>query len=74
MATEPSDLGDDSRGCPKRGHTETETDAIATTGRGLSKFFDIQNRRFSVVSCTKCDYSELYRGDPSGNIVDVFLG
>ena len=74
MTTETSDLGDDSRGCPKCGHTETETDTIATTGSGLSKFFDIQNRRFSVVSCTNCGYSELYRGDSSGNIVDIFLG
>jgi len=73
MATEPSTLGDD-RGCPKCGHTETETDTISTTGGGLSKFLDVQNRRFDVVSCRNCGYSELYRGQSKGDVVDFFLG
>ncbi|AEH36463.1 zinc ribbon domain-containing protein [Halopiger xanaduensis] len=67
-------MKDDERGCPKCGHTETEMDEIATTGSGLSKMFDIQNRKFMVVSCTNCGYSELYRGQSSGNMVDLFLG
>ena len=61
-------------GCPKCGHTETELDDIATSGTGLSKMFDIQNRTFTVVSCTNCGYSELYRAESSGNLVDLFLG
>jgi predicted nucleic-acid-binding Zn-ribbon protein len=74
------DASDDSarsandRGCPKCGHTETEVDSISTSGTGLSKMFDIQNRRFKVVSCTNCGYSELYRGRSKGDIVDIFLG
>ena len=67
-------MKDDDRGCPKCDHTETEIDEIATSGTGLSKFFDIQNRQFMVVSCTSCGYSELYRGQSSGNMVDLFLG
>ncbi|QSX00136.1 zinc ribbon domain-containing protein [Haloterrigena alkaliphila] len=67
-------MKDDDRGCPKCDHTETEIDEIATSGTGLSKFFDIQNRQFIVVSCTSCGYSELYRGQSSGNMVDLFLG
>lgn len=66
--------GDHDRGCPKCGHEETVTDEIATTGGGLSKLFDIQNRRFTVVSCESCGYSELYRGQSKGDIVDIFLG
>ena len=65
---------DGERGCPKCGHTETETDEIATSGTGLSKMFDIQNRSFQVVSCTNCGYSELYRNQSSGNMIDLFLG
>ncbi|ADB62221.1 Protein of unknown function DUF2082, nucleic- acid-binding, Zn-ribbon domain protein [Haloterrigena turkmenica DSM 5511] len=65
--------GDD-RGCPKCDHTGTEIDEIATSGTGLSKLFDIQNRQFMVVSCTNCGYSELYRGQSTGNMVDLFLG
>lgn len=68
-------LGDGhDRGCPKCGHAGTVTDEISTTGSGLSKFFDVQNRRFTVVSCENCGYSELYRGRSSGDVVDVFLG
>lgn len=67
-------MKDDDRGCPKCDHTETEIDEISTTGSGLSKMFDIQNRRFMVVSCTNCGYSELYRGQSSGDMVDLFLG
>ncbi|MDZ7702077.1 MAG: zinc ribbon domain-containing protein [Halobacteriales archaeon] len=64
------------RGCPKCGHEETDVGTISTTGGGLSKMFDIQTNRFSVVSCTGCGYSELYRDDTPGasDIVDVFLG
>ena len=67
-------MKDDEHGCPKCGHTETELDEISTTGSGLSKLFDVQNRRFTVVSCTSCGYSELYRGRSGGNMVDLFLG
>ncbi|AGB17155.1 putative nucleic-acid-binding protein containing a Zn-ribbon domain [Halovivax ruber XH-70] len=67
-------MKDGERGCPKCGHTKTETDKISTTGGGLSKMFDIQNRSFQVVSCTNCGYSELYRGQSSGNMIDLFLG
>ncbi|NUB89654.1 nucleic acid-binding protein [Haloterrigena sp. SYSU A121-1] len=67
-------MKDDDRGCPKCDHTETEIDEIATSGTGLSKLFDIQNRQFMAVSCTNCGYSELYRGQSSGNMVDLFLG
>ena len=66
----------DERGCPKCGHTETELDDIATSGTGLSKMFDIQTNSFTVVSCTNCGYSELYRDTTAGtsDVVDIFLG
>ncbi|WP_096389854.1 zinc ribbon domain-containing protein [Halopenitus persicus] len=66
----------DDRGCPKCGHDETEVGTISTTGGGLSKMFDIQTNSFTVVSCTDCGYSELYRDATSGasDVVDVFLG
>ena len=67
--------GSRGHGCPKCGHEETEVDEIATTGSsGFSRYFDIQNRQFTVVSCTHCGYSEFYRGQSSGNAIDIFLG
>ncbi|QWC19882.1 zinc ribbon domain-containing protein [Halorubrum sp. 2020YC2] len=71
----PASLGGDGGdGCPKCGGTETETDEIATSGTGLTKMFDVQNRKFLVVSCADCGYSELYKGQSSGNAIDFFLG
>jgi hypothetical protein len=64
----------DDRGCPKCGHAETEMDTISTTGSGLSKMFDIQNRKFTAVTCTNCGYTELYRAQSSGDLVDLFFG
>lgn len=67
---------DSDRGCPKCGEIETDVGAIATTGSGISRLFDIQTNSFQVVSCTNCGYSELYRDTSSGasDIVDIFLG
>ncbi|WP_417462364.1 zinc ribbon domain-containing protein [Kordiimonas sp.] len=61
--------------CPKCEHTEFDTDEITATGSGLSKFFNVQNRKFTAVTCRRCAYTEFYRGETSalGNIVD-FLG
>jgi len=71
----PASLGGDGGdGCPKCGGTETETDEIATSGTGLTKMFDVQNRSFLVVSCANCGYSEPYEGQSSGDAVDFFLG
>lgn len=60
-------------GCPKCGHREAETDGIAVTGDGLSRYPDYQNREFTVVSCAECGYSELYRGTGSGDLIDLFF-
>jgi predicted nucleic-acid-binding Zn-ribbon protein len=71
----PNNASDyDSQGCPKCGNEQTEVDQISTAGSGLSKYFDIQNRNFTVISCTDCGYSELYKGQSSGNAADIFLG
>ncbi len=58
--------------CMKCGNTHFETDEIATTGTGFSKFFDIQNRSFTTVTCIKCKYTEIYKTETSGldNILD----
>lgn len=66
------DIGE--TGCPKCGHEEAEVDEIATTGSGLSRLFDVQTRRFRVVTCSNCGYSEFYRGGDADVLVDLFLG
>lgn len=62
--------------CPKCGCTEYENDEICSTGSGLSKMFDIQNRKFITISCKNCGYTELYKGKTSTgmNILDFLMG
>lgn len=60
--------------CPKCNHDEFETDTFRATGGRFSKIFDVQNKKFSTVSCMRCRYTEIYKGDTStlGNIFDFF--
>jgi hypothetical protein len=63
--------------CAKCGNRTFETDNIRTTGAGFTKFFNIQNRKFLAVSCSKCGYTEFYReGKTSGasNVLDFITG
>jgi hypothetical protein len=59
-------------GCPKCGHEDVDT--VATTGTGLTRLFDLQNRQFQSVSCTNCGYTEFYCSRNADLIVDLFLG
>ncbi|MEM7077826.1 MAG: zinc ribbon domain-containing protein [Pseudomonadota bacterium] len=60
--------------CLKCGHRSFDTDTFRATGGRFAKIFDVQNKRFSTVSCERCGYTEIYRGDTStlGNIFDFF--
>lgn len=61
--------------CPKCSSTEYTQDEIRTSG-GLSRFFDVQNKKFIAVSCQKCGFTEFYKKMSStlGNVVDFFFG
>jgi uncharacterized protein len=58
--------------CPKCRNTAFEIDEIRTTGNFLTKIFNIQNKKFSTVTCSRCQYTELFKTDSStlGNIFD----
>ena len=62
--------------CAKCQNTEYETDEFRATGGNFAKMFDVQNKKFMTVSCTKCGYTEIYKGTTStlGNIFDFFAG
>jgi len=57
--------------CTKCGNRKAETDEIRTTGSGFTKYFNIQNRKFTAVICTKCGFTEFYRGRPSSGASNV---
>ncbi len=60
--------------CPKCDNNGYETGQFAATGGGLSKIFDVQSKKFSTVTCTKCKFTEIYQAETSalGNIFDLF--
>ncbi len=62
--------------CPKCGNGSYETDQFQATGGTFAKLFDVQNKRFTTVSCTQCRYTEIYKADVSEleNILDFFIG
>ena len=62
--------------CPKCGHLEFQTDEFRATGSGLAKIFDVQDKKFTTVSCVNCRFTELYRSKTSalGNLFDLFTG
>jgi len=62
--------------CPKCAHREFETDQFRATGGMLAKVFDVQNKRFTTLSCKRCSYTEIYRTTSSqlGNVLDFLTG
>ena len=62
--------------CPKCGHETFETDQFRATGGIFAKIFDVQNKRFTTVTCNRCKYTEIYKTDSSslGNVFDFFTG
>jgi len=60
--------------CPKCGNKYFETGEMRATGSFVKKLFNIQNRKFSSITCTQCKYTEFF-ATPSnqlGNILDFF--
>ncbi len=47
--------------CAKCGHTNFESYQFQATGGNLAKMFDVQNKKFITITCTKCGYTELYK-------------
>lgn len=62
--------------CPKCGNTSYDHDQFQATGGGFAKVFDVQNKRFTTVSCRRCGFTELYRAQSSAgwNVLDFLLG
>ena len=60
--------------CPKCGNRTYETDVFRATGGVFAKIFDVQNKKFTTVTCQQCKYTEIYKAESSqlGNIFDFF--
>ena len=62
--------------CVKCGHNECEVIDMSTTSGMMSRMGNLQNRRFSAVSCRRCFYTELYKTNSGAlrNVFDLILG
>jgi len=60
--------------CAKCGSKHYEADEMRATGGVFAKIFDVQNKKFTTISCTQCGYTELYKRTTStfGNVIDFF--
>lgn len=60
--------------CVKCGNTTYDVGEFRATGGFLTKVFDVQSKRFSTVTCSRCKYTEIYQTKSSmlGNIFDFF--
>ena len=60
--------------CTKCRHDEFDVDQFRATGGMFAKIFDVQNKRFSTVTCEHCGYTEIYRIKSSaiGDVFDFF--
>ena len=60
--------------CPKCGNRTYSTDVFRATGGAFAKIFDVQNKKFTTVTCEQCTYTEIYKADTStlGNVFDFF--
>lgn len=75
------DAFDDSRPrnqwvCPKCGCNAFEQDQFQATGGAFAKAFDVQNKKFIVISYRSCGFSELYKAKSSTvvNVADFLFG
>jgi predicted nucleic-acid-binding Zn-ribbon protein len=62
--------------CVKCNHNQYEAGEFHATGGTLTKLFDIQNQKFTTITCQQCFYTDIYKADSStlGNILDFFVG
>lgn len=60
--------------CPKCSNTQYEIGEFRAAGGFFTKVFDVQSKRYSTVTCTRCKYTEIYKTESSmlGNVFDFF--
>jgi predicted nucleic-acid-binding Zn-ribbon protein len=60
--------------CDKCGVKTYKSGELRTTGSGVSRFFNLQNQKYTTIACTECGFTEMYRmdgGGKAGNILDI---
>ena len=58
--------------CLKCQCQEYELDQMRVTGSFWTKIFNIQNKKYSSVSCIQCHYTEFYKNERGSIIANIF--
>lgn len=60
--------------CPKCSNRTYTVGELRATGGTFSKIFDIQNQKYTSVTCDRCSYTEFYKTKTSAisNVFDFF--
>tara|TARA_B100000945_G_C20411454_1_gene612793 strand:- start:468 stop:680 length:213 start_codon:yes stop_codon:yes gene_type:complete len=58
--------------CLKCKEKEYEVEEIRVAGSFWTKIFNVQNKRYSSVTCLKCSYTEFYKGKASSSLENIF--
>lgn len=61
--------------CAKCNHSLYDMGQFYASGSFWAKVFNIENKKFTTITCQKCFYTEMYKVSSSkfGNVID-FLG
>lgn len=59
--------------CSRCGGSQYETGRMYVASSFWARLFDVQNRKFSTVTCARCRYTELFQAEGSrlANIFDL---
>ncbi len=62
--------------CVKCGNKSFEIGEMRVSGGFWSKLFDVQNNKYTAVTCNRCSYTEFYKSSSSsiGNVFDFLAG
>ncbi|MEF8757868.1 MAG: zinc ribbon domain-containing protein [Halobacteriales archaeon] len=60
-------------GCRKCDNMDAAVEDLSISDSGAARLLDIENRRFRSVSCTRCGYTEFYRGRAPNEALALFL-
>lgn len=62
--------------CEKCGNEHYIHDQFQATGGNFAKIFDVQNKKFITISCSRCGFTELYRSETTDgwNVLDFLIG
>jgi predicted nucleic-acid-binding Zn-ribbon protein len=60
--------------CPKCGNSECDVGDFWAGGGLLGKIATVRSKHFSTLTCTRCQYTEIYRTKPSSlpKLLDLF--